>query len=314
MSFTLTDMTAYAAQHPEIDIAPIILDGDSFQYLSVQEDIKSSANLIMVSDTDVTVQGGDYSAAAAAGGVTIKPKVIQVTERFIKETYKPQQLNAFVTQLALAKGSNPEDFPAIYASAIRALKGKAVAYKNELSIWQGDTASADANLKLSDGLVKLAAAEADVIKTGSAAVALTEANAVAEVKKFTAKVLTEAPELITEENTLFMSPAGFQMYYSALSDTLKATQSIKDDRGVVTSVRVPGTSTTAKATSGLTGSNAMILAMPKNLYVGTDLISEDDKMEFKYLEEAMTHRLFGAWKLGAQIGDASKVIINAVEA
>lgn len=310
----------------DINIVPTLVAGDSFNVLSVQDDVKTSAYITAVDDEEAYIQDGDYTASGAYGGIELSNRKIEVKELHIKESYKKNQLLPKVTQLLLKKGSDTSDFPTVIQNLIEMLKKQSLNRKNEQSIWLADEAyvlpypgaTDPAEIKANksvmhltyfDGLVKLAKESANTQKSGVAPSTWTAANALANAKRLAAKYDELVPELINEEKFIFLQPLEMQAFVEALGTTYIATQSFKDDYGRIDKIRLPFGNFFVKQTIGLQGSNEKIVSRPKNLVIGTDLVGEENKFEFRKLENR-SFELFGIYKLGAQIYKESETLIE----
>lgn len=325
--FTFDSFREYIKENPTIDIMPLIAMGDSMSYLNLQTGVKTKQRINVITDAEAIIQTGDYTGMDNYnGGVNLAQVQIEVVGRFIKEKYTNDALEPNIMQAALKPGTNPDDMPAILQNAILELKSKSISRKNEESLWLGNTtytlpfpspanpAEELANAKVRhildfDGFVKQAKESADAIKTGSAPVVITPTNVIAEIQKFI-DVVNVQEGLVDEQMTLFMNPAAFQIYVQKLGDKYVATQSIKDTMGRIVSIPVWGTNITAKSTLGMKSDTTMICARRKNLVVGTDLLSEDDKASLQWLTEALHWRLLGLYKLGCKIYNESEIIVN----
>jgi len=100
----------------------------------------------------------DASGTTSFSQRTLTPGKIKVEEKIC-----PKDLEAYYTMEALRAGSTYEDFGnADFAAAYLAKKNARIAAQLETAIWQGDSASATANLNKFNGLQKLIAAGSPV--------------------------------------------------------------------------------------------------------------------------------------------------------
>ena len=315
MAFTVSDFTDYIKANPEIDITDVVLNLSSIEAgLNVQQGIKYKAKLVIMEDGSTEIQVGDYTATDASGGVVISDKDISTIERHVKEVYKPQVLQQKITQLVMAAGSEITDIPAFVKDEIFRLKNAAISKKNEQSLWVGDTTltttAATRHLKDFDGFIKLAQDADDTIKTALAGVALTASTAEAKVKLVTSLL---HGDLIMEPTTLFMNPSNFQIFRGAMITKYVGQQSFSDQIGASFEYKIPGTEITARAMTGLVGSNDMLLCKPDNLTIGVDLLGEDESGEMRMLENR-SFEFFALYKLGAQIGNEKYIVVTKASA
>lgn len=309
MAFDLNGAADYAKSNGKIILTDLVLAGQSMDILPIQEGIKSSEKLIDFSDSGTVLQSGDYTASAYNGGVKLTDKSINVVELHVKEKYSRRDLNAKIAQMAMRAGSSPQDMP--FQDVLTGLKSTSIAAANEALLWRGDT-SATGNLKYFNGFLTQALAAADTIETGSAAVALTADNAIAEVEKIVEVAHVEFPVWIDNTHRLFMSPKQFSTYYRAVNKLSGQVDKMTNTPSVVKEFLIPGTNCIATSIAGMQGSNELLITRPDNFVVGVDLKSEDESFNFEYLNEALHWRLFALYKLGAQIARTSEVVTTGL--
>lgn len=321
MAFDVSGMADFAKTDGKVIIQDLVMTGQSFKILPVQFGIKSSDKLIDFAVGTTELQEGDYSGFENfSGGAVLKDKTISVKQLFVKEKYNASDLDAKITQVLKGMGSNPEDFPQYYAQILTGLKGKAVANKNEMLLWQGDTTkTTDTTLKHFNGFVKQLTTAADYTKTGTAAAALVKgADAIAAVDAVYDKGITTFPEWLLYPTAMFMSPMNFKTYYRSLFKLNVAVDALTlQSAGDMMQVTIPGTSCTIYAMAGLTGSNDIFMTRPENFVIGCDLRSEmpvddpssaSDYFKFQYLKEYMAWSYFALYKYGCAIARTNEVI------
>ena len=126
------------------------------------------------------------------------------------------------------------------------------------------------------------------------------------------KMTTSKPELLDKPTILAMSPADFSVWYRVtygLNGVI--TNQTLNQTGLPFAAQVPGTNIMAYGMAGLAGTNEKILTRPENFIVGTDLKSDEEKLEFKYIDAILAFRLFVYYRLGAKIVRTSEVIREA---
>ena len=311
---TLTGFVDYIKENNEIDIEPIVLKlGTLDAGAGLQSGIRSSAKLTAVGTSEAMIQAGSYITSEAAGEMALSQVEIAVVQRHIKENYDPQVLIAKITQLAMQAGSTIDDLPAYIKNALITAKNASVAKKNEQSLWLGDTtltgsAASVRHLEDFDGFIKLAQESDNTVKTAAESVAMTAANAIAQVELQTSLL---PGDLILENTTLFMSPSEFQIARAAYMNLYKNTQVFGDNvGGMQTTYQIPGTNITLQAMTGLATSKERILCMPEDLIVGVDLQGEEENAEMRLLENRSIE-YFAVYKLGCQIGRGDYIVVTA---
>lgn len=311
-NYIVTGMADYINGDPIIALADIILQGDSFNVLTVQEGVKASDKVLDISGTAIDPSNGDYAQVGGySGSTTLKDVTITVKEVNIKENYKKKTLNAKLAQIAEKLGSNPEEM--VYGDIIMKLKGEEMNSWNEKALWLG---AADGSLYgvasttlIGDGFVKQLDSDASTLKSGIAPRALTtDASILEDVEAMCNK---RPVNFVDTQTYLFMPTAHFEKYSRALYGL---NQQVIDANtlgaGVVKELQVPGRNVIAHATPGLNGSNFMVLTRPENFVIGTDLVSEDEQLSLKYQDLIYSYELFALWKLGAKVIRPHEAVIN----
>jgi hypothetical protein len=311
--YNVSAMADYSKSNGQILIADLLLEGQSFNQegIAIQDGIKSSDKMV-----DFSVQGqtfiqktlNDVGLLGYSGGTLLLDVTIAVTELAVKERYVTSSLNAKITQLAMAKGSDPSSELA-YADTLVSLKAKAVGMLNDKILWQGDTASGntDSNTKLFDGWLKKIKAGAYV--TGGTSALLSGTTAIAKIEAIQKATFDAFPAWI-DGAYMFMSPANYSVYYRQLFalNTVIDGLTINTERQPQSFV-IPGTNMVVQSTNGLAGRNEIVVTREGNLVIGTDLVSEDDFVKLEFLNEQQCWRLEVVYKLGAAVARPSEVVL-----
>lgn len=305
MSFDVTGMTDYIQGNKTVVMREVMIAGQSFMYFPVQEGIKKTAKLVDLQEGSTVYRGGDNTALDRFdGGAKLLDVNIGVTEIGISEKYSPRVLNAKVANLFLAPGSNPENMP--FQGEIMGIKGNRINKDNEKKIWRGTAGTASF-----DGIETQMLASATAKKTGVAGVALTSGNALSEVNGFCDEYEDQLEDISDELAILAMSPKNFAVWYRAAynlnvainGDTLNTAELPKE-------AMIPGRTIKAVAMRGMTGSDNLIATRPDNVRIGTDLKSEDDKVDFRYESLINSHVLEADYKLGVAIARPEELLIT----
>ncbi|NCN86957.1 hypothetical protein GW932_03915 [archaeon] len=302
MAFNVQGMTDFIKSQGEVIITELILEGDSFEHIPMQEGIKFKERVVDLSDDGTVLQTGDYTETAYSGGTKMLDVDIEVVEYHVKEKYKRRDLESKAIGVAMKKGSSPENLEV--KDFIYDLKGKAINKANEKNLWQGVKAT-----DKMDGFLTQVLAGSPI--TGGTAVALSASTAVATIEALVKEGFEANEAWITNETVMAMSPKNFATYYRAL---FKQNQAIDGDtlskNLTIKYFYIPGTSIKVINSIGLTGKNNILWFVANNFRIGVDLKSGQDVFEFEYLNEAMVHRLLAIFKLGAKVINPSQVVVT----
>ena len=259
---------------------------------NVQVGVKSPQK-IEILDTDAVFQTGGVCGFSPSGTTTFTQRTLTPGKIRLHEAICPKQLEPKFTQKFLAAGSQytEMDFADMWI-------GKKIARVNaqlETAIWQGDTASGNANLNKFDGFIKLITADVATVVNANATTyglaapltggwaAQTDANVVkavdAMLKAFPAYLLDR------DDNYVFAGWDFVRQYAVALKSQNFFDASFREG-AAIGELKIPNSNITLKAVNGLNGTNRMVGTWVGNLVLGVDMMDEEDKVELFWAKEA----------------------------
>jgi len=273
---------------------------------NVQVGIKS-AETINVMTTDAVFQAGGSCGFNSSGTTTITQRTLTVGKIKVQESICPKTFEAKYTQKALREGSS-YDYMA-YATEYSAQKVQRIGAALETAIWQGDTASGTANLARFDGLIKIIdglgfGGAGDPIDGNAADLTtLTSSNVIAAVDSIFA--VLPAALLDKDDVVIFCGNDTFREYVIALR-TANLFHYPVDAANM--ELVIPGTAIKLIGVNGLNGTDKMFGVSMSNLYLGTDMLNEQDRFELFYAKEADEMRFVVEFKLGIQVAFPDEVV------
>lgn len=263
---------------------------------------------LMDTDAFFQVDGCGYSPSGTStfSGRTINPGKIRV-----EETICPKDLESYFTMEALRAGSTYEDFgSADFAAAYLAKKNARIASQLETALWQGSTASTNANLNKFDGLSTLinagSAVDANVSAyTGVATITtVTQSNVIAATegiyKAIPAQILAKG------DAKIFVGDDWFRllvMAYRAEKLFLYQANETADRRFVL-----PATSVEVVAVNGLNTTGDAYAMSLSNMVLGVDLTDEDQSYKLWYSEDQNEIRSRVAFKMGVNVAYTAETV------
>jgi hypothetical protein len=263
--------------------------------------VKSSEK-INIMETDAIFQDGASCGFNASGSTTFTQRTVTPGKIKVNEALCPKDLEAKYLQKALPTGSMYDSVP--FEQEYSEKKAKTIAAQLETALWQGDTSSVNVNLNKFDGLVKLigaasgvVAANASTFISGAPLSSITDANVISifdgVYKAIPAKVVA------ADDMTIFCGQDLFRTYTIALknSGSFNYQIDVKADSEFV----LPGTTIKVVAVAGLNGTNKVYAMRLSNLFLGTDLLNEEEKFEIFYAKEADQVRFVSEFKMGVNI-------------
>jgi hypothetical protein len=309
--YNVSAMADWSKSNGTVLIEDLLLEGQSFNQegIAIQDGIKSAEKLVDFSingQTFIQKTLNDVGLLGYSGGTTLLDVDITVTELAVKERYATSSLNAKITQMAMAAGSDPSSDLA-YNDILVGLKSKAVGVLNDKMLWQGDTTGA-VDVNKFNGWLKLIKTKGGYT-TGGTAAALTGATAIAKIEGILKSTFAAHPAYI-DNCYMYMSPANYSVYYRQLFalNTVIDGLTLNTERQPQ-SFMIPGTNVLVQSTNGLVGKNDIVVTRDGNLVIGCDLVNETDFLKLEYLNEAQCWRLEAVYKLGAAIARASEFVL-----
>ncbi len=295
--FTVSALTDYTNKATEL-LRKGILFSDAIMQFSVQTGVKYKEPLNMLAVAP-TLQAGACSLSAA-GSTVLTEKVITVATMAYRDSYCIEDLQK--KNLPLVAGSANDAFAPEFSSVLTDEITDAIKKKTETIIFQGTVSGGD----LIDGLIENISGDSATIDIADTTV--TAGNVVAELNKLIAAT-TEAM-FSRGQLTIHTSVAIYNMYRTALI-TSKSAYQVAPELGFM-EANIEGWAGVfkIKAETGLSGSNAMICTWDKNIYIGTDEVSEIS--EAKYVHDEITDLVWykANFKLGVQTAFGSEIVSN----
>jgi len=276
------------------------------QFGNVQVGIKS-AETINVMTTDAVFQAGGTCGFSSSGTTTITQRTLTVGKIKIQESICPKTFEAKYTQKALREGST-YDYMA-YAQEYAAQKVERIGAALETAIWQGDTTSGSAQLNKFNGFATIIYAlgfggSGDPINGNTSALTtLTKSN----VRQAVDEIFQAIPAALLDKDdfVIFCGNDTFREYIVALRDANLFNYTVD---AVNMEIVVAGTNVKLIGVNGLNGSDYFVGICMSNMYLGTDLLNEQDRFELFYAKEADEMRFVVEFKMGVQVAFPDEVV------
>lgn len=308
MAFDVSALSNYTKENEKLLVTSSILGNKTANLIKeaggVLVGIKSSEKVGRM-DTDAIFQSGSSCGFNASGSTTFSQRTITVGSIKVNEALCPKDLESKYLQKALPSGSRYDSI--VFAQEYADRKSKRIAAQLETALWQGDTTSGNANLSRFDGLIKLIGASGVETNNntyfGSTATSITTANVVAV---FDAVYKGMPAEVVAADDmTIFCGQDVFRTYTIALKNAnmYHYTADVKADSEFV----LPGTMIKVVAVQGLNGTNKIYAIRLSNLFLGTDLLDEQEKFEIFYARESDQVRYVCEFKMGVNVAFPDEV-------
>jgi hypothetical protein len=313
MAFDVSTLAAYTKDNWKELVTSSVLGSKTANLIKNQGNVLvgvKSAENITIMDTDAFFQSGTSCGFNASGTTTFTQRAVTVGKIKINEALCLKDLESKFLQNALPQGSTYTDM--VFAEQYSNRKAEKVAEQMEIALWQGDTASANGNLNKFDGLLKLiTAAGGSVVNantstyiSGGPIASITVSNV---ISVFDA-IYTAIPAKVVAKDdiTIFCGMDTFRLYTIALKNAnlFAYNLDIKADSEFF----LPGTTVKVVAVQGLNGTNDLVAARISNLYMGTDLLNEEERFEIFYAKEADQIRYVNEFKAGVNFAFPDEIV------
>ena len=313
MAFSVGSLAAYTEQNEKQLVMSSVLGSKTASLIKGQGNVMlgvKNAETINIMDTDAFFQSGTSCGFNASGTTTFTQRTVTVGKIKVNEALCMKDLEGKYLQKALPAGSMYTEM--VFAEDYSNRKASKIADQLEVALWKGDTASADGNLNKFDGIQKLVtAAGGSVIDantstyiTGGPIASITVSNVVAVFDA----IYTAIPAKVVakEDITIFCGMDIFRLYTVALKNAnlFAYNLDIKADSEFF----LPGTTVKVVAVQGLNGTNDLYAMRISNLFLGTDLLNEEERFEIFYAKEADQIRYVSEFKMGVNFAFPDEIV------
>jgi hypothetical protein len=263
-------------------------------------------------DTDAFFQDDSDCGFNASGTTTFTQRSVTVGKIKVQEALCPKGLESKYLQKALSAGSTYDSIA--FAADYTSKKASRISSQLETAIWTGDSASANGNLNKFDGFVKLvAAASASVVHANTttyygtplaASAGITTSNVIAVLDS----VYKAIPAQIVDKDdvAIFVGNDVFRTYTIALKNANLFAYTF--DGQATGELTLPGTTIKVIAVQGLNGTSKIYASRVSNLFIGTDLLNEEEQFELLHDPYAMNIKFMAAFKFGVQFAFPDEMV------
>lgn len=315
MAFVVSTLTDYAKENEALLVTSSVLGSKTATLIKSQGNVLvgvKSSEKIGIMDTDAFFQDDSDCGFNASGTTTFTQRSVTVGKIKVQEALCPKGLESKYLQKALSAGSMYDSIA--FAADYTAKKSAKIASQLETAIWQGDSASANGNLNKFDGFVKLvAAASASVVHANTttyygtplaASAGITTGNVIAVLDS----VYKAIPAQIVDKDdvAIFVGNDVFRTYTIALKNANLFAYTF--DGQATGELVLPGTTIKVIAVQGLNGTSKIYAGRVSNLFIGTDLLNEEEQFELLHDPYAMNIKFMAAFKFGVQFAFPDEMV------
>ena len=285
-------------------ITASVFEAMSTKLFNVQQGVtaKTAINLL---DTAVTFGDGDDCGFEKNVDQTISQRYI--TPGYIKvnaDWCDKEFLDTFAHhQVKMVAGSETLPFEQWFVEDII----KHIGVELEKAIWQGDTASNNANLKHFDGLLKIM--DADVPAANK--ITLTGNDTFEQIWT----VYSAIPSNLINDTVIYV---GRETYRNLIKDMtfnqsrIALAYNYNEQMNKEMELILPGTNTMVKAVNGLDDTKRIVACIPSHVFYGVDGVSDHETFKFWFSNDADQFRLKVTFSAGVQIARPEEVVLGTI--
>lgn len=308
MGFDVSALSNYTKENEALLVSSSVLGNKTATLIKDQGNVMvgvKSSEKINIMDTDAIFQSGSSCGFNASGSTTFTQRTVTVGKIKVNEALCPKDLESKYLQKALPAGSRYDSI--VFSEEYSNRKAEKIAAQLETAIWQGDTDSANVNLNKFDGLIKLIGASGVQANTtdyiSQVATDITASNVIAV---FDAVYKAIPAQVVAKDDmTIFCGQDVFRTYTIALKTANLFHYSI--DVKADSEFFLPGTTIKVVAVQGLNGTKKIYATRLSNLWLGTDLLNEEERFEIFYAKEADQVRFVSEFKMGVNVAFLDEV-------
>ena len=312
MAFSVGTLAAYTKENEALLVASSVLGSKTADLIKSQGNVMvgvKSAETINIMDTDAIFQDGSSCGFNASGTTSFTQRTVTVGKIKVNEALCLKDLEAKYLQKALPAGSSYDSM--VYSEEYSNRKAQKIALQLENTIWQGNTGSVDVNLNKFSGILSLiTAAGASVVNANSVAyhgvveTAITDTNVVGIFDD----IYKAIPASVVDKDdiAIFCGMDVFRTYTVKLKTS--NLYHYQFDGKANSEFYLPGTNVKVIAVQGLNGTGDIVAMRISNLFLGTDLLNEEERFEIFYAKEADQVRFVAEFKMGVNFAFPDEIV------
>lgn len=296
----ITSLPNYVEEKRDSLIAEAVLGAKSAKLFTLETDVKDSKALTLLA-TDVAFGDGGSCGWDDAGTQTLSQRIIKVGKLKVNMSFcEREMLSKWMgSEVRVAAGAESLPFEETFTSELINSINEAV----ETAIYQGDTASSNANLKHFDGLLKILGAEAGVVDVNVA----TKSTALDKVREIYYAIPEKA---FTRGEVVIL--VGMDTFHGLVGNMVDKNLYHYNPGTPEGEVVLPGTTCRVISVNGLNGTKKAIAASLKNIYFGTDMLNDMETFKLWYSDDNQEFRLAVKFNAGVQVAFPDEVVLAAL--
>ena len=312
MSFSVGTLANYTKENEQLLVSSSVLGSKTASLIKDQGNVMvgvKSAETINIMDTDAIFQDGSSCGFNASGLTSFTQRTVTVGKIKVNEALCLKDLEAKYLQKALPAGSGYDSM--VYSEEYSKRKTEKISQQLEKTLWVGSTSSVDVNLNKFDGITTLiTAAGGSVVNAnsvayhGSVETSITDTNVVSIFDDIYKAIPAQVVD--KDDIAIFCGMDTFRTYTVKLKSS--NLYHYQFDGKANSEFYLPGTNVKVIAVQGLNGSGKIVAMRISNLFIGTDLLNEEERFEIFYAKEADQVRFVAEFKMGVNFAFPDEIV------
>jgi hypothetical protein len=296
MAYSVSALGSYTKENANDLIYKVLAQGDTAALMTIQPGIKSAETINIVATRGVwqtnSACGFNASGDTTFSQRTITPGKIKVELKWCEQELEPKYLQGKL------KAGSKYDTLSFETEIIGDIVQNMVKDK-ENAIWKGDTDDVSVYLNKFDGLIKIIGAASGVVAAST--VAWSVANSRTALQNVYAALTDDM--LANPKLKVFMGLAEARDYRMKLG-----IDNLYHNTGEDKKLYLENTDVEIVPVLGLSGTKKVYAIATDNMYLGVDLLNEEDKFDLFYAKEADEIRFSTKFKMGVQVAFPDQIV------
>lgn len=313
MAYDVSGLTNYTKENENLLVTKSLFTSKTQDLIRKEGNVMTgvkSAEKINIMSTDAVFQNGGTCGFTSSGNTAFTQRTVTPGKIKVNESLCPKTLESKYTQKALQIGSRYENIP--FEEEYTDLKAATIAEQLEIAIWQGDTSHGNVNLNKFDGLIKLIDNAGTAVNGNPTGITAVTGITTSNVKGIISGIWGRIPARVQGKSDLriFVGWDTFATFISAYTDAnlfnFKPGGKEMDD--TAGEVIIPGTNYKLTAVHGLDGTNRAFAIRMSNLFIGVDMMNEEERWEIFFAKEADEIRFVAEFKMGVNVAFPDEIV------
>lgn len=292
------DNVTYNGKYASELISPVFFDDSILSEFTIRDGVKGKITV-----GKLGISGHVQPGACGwdpAGNIQLDPRELSVCSFKINEVICYEDLESSFLSEQLRAGSSNSFGPAEFTAKLLSDVQADIAEKMQDVLWNGDAGltAGPAYLNECDGLLKLfGPTGANVI--GLSGTGITAGNVIAEMQRVVAAIPARLKSRAIKPNIYVAQNVADAYLFSQINTTgglLPVGEKELNFMGYTVKV------------ANLMPSNKMVAAVPTNIWIGTDLMSDLTSIGVEERPKEAAAHVWAQWKFGVQFGIGSEIV------